>query len=155
MKKLLMLMVLITTISIQAQEPLGIVTNTDEFTGKVTYNVDQGCTIEKTGEEGMILLPNLSSLNKVNFLGAVTVGIGCLDNAQIFILFENGDVINKFMSNDFNCEGIAIFKLSKKDWEKMATERIDKVKIANRGKYVAGIPDNPEYFIQLGALLNN
>ena len=153
MKKLLMLIVLITAISAQAQEPLKINAEIDEFTGKTTYGVNQMCTFENSGSEEMVLLPDLDSMNKINFLGAMAINIGCLDNAQIYILFENGEVINKYMFNKFNCDGIAGFKLNKKDWEMLSRELISKVKITNRGKSIIGVPDNPEYFIQLHVLL--
>lgn len=153
MKKILMLIVLITAISAQAQEPLKINARVDEFTKKTTYEVNQMCTFENSGRAEMVLLPNLDSMYKINFLGAMAINIGCLDNAQIYILFENGEVINKHMFNKFNCDGIAGFKLNKMDWEMLSRERISKVKIANRGKSIIGVPDNPEYFIQLHALL--
>ena len=153
MKKILMLIVLITAISAQAQEPLKINVEIDEFTGKTTYVINQMCTFESSGRAKMGLLPDIESMNKINFLGAMVINLGCLDNAQIYILFENGEVINKYMFNKFNCDGIAGFKLNKMDWEMLSRERISKVKIANKGKSIIGVPDNPEYFIQLHALL--
>ena len=153
MKKLLMLIVLIIAIGAQAQVPIEITEDVDEFTGKVSYNLNQVCTFKKEGKAEMVLLPNLASAHKIEFLGALAAGIGCIENAQIYILFEDGEVINSRMFNKFNCDGLAGFRLNKKEWDMLATKKIAKVKLSNKGKTIVGEPDNPEYFITVFNLL--
>ena len=150
MRKLLVLAVILFTVSAQAQE---VERKVDEFTNKVSYSVNAACSFEKQGKGQMVLLPTFTPKGELEWLGAMAVGIGCLDDAKIYILFEDGEVINKTMFNDFNCDGLGAFKLSKSEWDMLATKKIAKVKLQNKARSIIGVPDNPNYFIRVSEIV--
>lgn len=150
MRKLLVLAVILFTVSAQAQE---IERNVDEFTNKVSYSVNASCSFEKQGKEEMILMPTFTDQGELQWLGTMAVGIGCLDNAKIYILFEDGEVIQKTMFNKFNCDGLGVFRLSKSEWDMLATKKITKVKLQNKAKSIIGLPENPNYFIRVSEIV--
>lgn len=137
------------------QSSLTINEEVDEFTGKVSYNVSEMCVFDAVGKRQFMLMPYFSDKGKPQYLAAGVVGIGCMDNTTIYIMLEDGEVITKTMFNKFNCDGLAAFRMTNKDWDKLATQRITKVKIYNKGKDVVSEPENSEYFITVINLVEN
>ena len=150
MRKVMLLAVVFFAAHVQGQE---VERKVDEFTNKVSYSVNAVCSFEKQGKGQMVLLPTFTPKGELEWLGAMAVGIGCLDDAKIYILFEDGEVINKTMFNDFNCDGLGAFKLSKSEWDMLATKKIAKVKLQNKAKSIIGLPENPNYFIRVSEIV--
>lgn len=150
MRKLLVLASVFFALSVNGQE---VEKRVDEFTNKVSYSVNATCNFEKEGDAEMALMPTFTDKGELEWIGSLAVGIGCLDNATIYILFEDGETIIKTMFNRFNCDGLSAFKLSKKDWEKLATKQIAKVKLQNKGKSIIGVAENPNYFIRVSEIV--
>lgn len=146
MKKLIVLAVVLFTVSAQAQE---VERKVDEFTNEVSYSVNAACTIEKGGKDQMLLIPMFTVSGEVDYLGVFAIGLGCLDNATLYILLEDGELIQKTMRNDFNCDGLGLFDLSRKDLSMLATQKIAKVRLSNKGRKAVGVPYNPNYFIRI------
>lgn len=146
MRKLLVLAVILFTVSAQAQE---VERKVDEFTNEISYSVNAPCTFEKVGKAQMVLIPMFTYSGEIDYLGVFAIGVGCLDDATLYILLEDGELIQKTMLNDFNCDGLGMFELSRKDLSMLATQKIAKVRLSNKGRKVIGVPYNPNYFIRI------
>jgi len=79
------------------------------------------------------------------------VGMGCVENVEIIILFEDGNKITKYSWNKFNCEGNAWFLFTPRELDMLSTKRISKIRLTNGFKYKSITVDvtDPDYFINL------
>ena len=111
--------------------------------------------LDMSGDKKFFAIMPMIENGKLTNLGASINGIGCIENAKIYIMLEDESVITKTMFNDFNCKSLAGFRLSKKEWQELTSKRIYKVKIYNRGYEIISSPDEDDYFIKLGYLLEN
>ena len=90
---------------------------------------------------------------------SINVG-GCVEDAEIIFLFEDGTKINFFSWNKFNCDGNSWFEINETNAEILATKELTKVKFINgRGfdSFTMEVPKNRKrYFIQIyDAVKNN
>ena len=156
------LLVLLTTLSMGVfaqktfQSDVEIIKEYDEFTKTATISPNKiSSYLDMQGDKRFFALMPMIEKGEFAYLGVSIHGLGCIDNAVIYIMLESGDVITKTMFNKFNCDNIAGFRLSKKEWDKLSTEKIDKVKVYNRGRDIVSSPDFDDYFIKLAYLLEN
>jgi hypothetical protein len=79
------------------------------------------------------------------------VGMGCVENVEIIILFEDGSKITKYSWNKFNCDGNAWFLFTPRELDILSTKRISKIRLTNGFKYKSMTVDvtDPDYFINL------
>jgi hypothetical protein len=79
------------------------------------------------------------------------VGMGCVENVQLIILFEDGTKISKYSWNKFNCDGDAWFLFTTKELNMLANKPIAKIRLTNGYKYKTITVDveAPTYFITL------
>jgi len=79
------------------------------------------------------------------------VGMGCVENVEIIILFEDGSKITKYSWNKFNCDGNAWFLFTPRELDMLSTKRISKIRLTNGFKYKSMTVDvaDPDYFISL------
>jgi hypothetical protein len=114
--------------------------------GQVFYGEDN-----QTGfriDASFKLNPNSPIISGVQTL---IVGMGCVENVEIIILFEDGSKITKYSWNKFNCDGNAWFLFTPRELDMLSTKRISKIRLTNGFKYKSMTVDvaDPDYFINL------
>ena len=87
----------------------------------------------------------------ISGVDTLIVGMGCVENVEIIILFEDGSKITKYSWNKFNCEGNAWFLFTPRELDMLSTKRISKIRLTNGFKYKSMTVDvaDPDYFISL------
>lgn len=79
------------------------------------------------------------------------VGLGCVENVELIILFEDGTKLTKYSWNKFNCEGSAWYTLLPREIAMLSEKRISKIRVTNGYKYdmmQVDVP-TPDYFITI------
>lgn len=88
----------------------------------------------------------------------VNVG-SCHEKDEIIFLFEDGTKEKGIMWNEFNCEDKAWFKITKDTKNKLAENKLLKIKVENGRSYESFTYEVPvkdqDYFIQFFYALNN
>ena len=137
MKKSLLLGIILLSLNSYGQRFVKMV---DEFSDKeyvvveemeITYNGDSmtegvlwGLMTSKKGDQW-----------EVSSLSLGVYGLGCVENTEVIIIFENGEKITKTQWNKFNCDGNAWMRPNSSDIELMKTQPISKMKITNGRNY--------------------
>ena len=87
----------------------------------------------------------------INGVNTLIVGMGCVENVEMIILFEDGSKITKYSWNKFNCDGNAWFLFTPRELDMLSTKRISKIRLTNGFKYKSMTVDvtDPDYFINL------
>ena len=68
-------------------------------------------------------------------LSLKVLGLSCLEDVTVIILFENGEKFSIKNWNKFNCKGNAWYNLTKNEKEMLMTLPINKVKVTNGRNY--------------------
>lgn len=79
------------------------------------------------------------------------IGLGCLENVELIILFEDGSKLTKVSWNKFNCDDNAWFALLPRDIAMLSEKRISKIRVTNGFKYTTFTTEVavPDYFITI------
>ena len=129
-----------------------------------TYWLAYGSPIYYTGDgEGFALRPflggrkNEHGIPSVDALHVKTVGLGCVENMEMIILFEDGSKMTRKSLNKFNCDGNSYFLLNEKSVDELSTKEISTVRVTNGRNYKSHTikSEDPSYFIRLKELIDN
>lgn len=132
----------------------------DEMDGRIMYLANTSLYIENgMGSEQIIFTFHIEGNTDNNIqakgLTVFTSGIGgnCVEKSELIILFDDGDKIIKNAWNDFNCDGLSFYNLSKNDLQKLSVKSVSKVRFKNGynyNSYTSKVePCYKQYFIRV------
>lgn len=147
MKKILVIMVCFTTFFVNAQSDVFIVNHiVDKLTKEESYFPDKKLVI-KNQHEGFYIIPSLNYIHKDLILESLlvvsSVGSSCVEKSLLYILLCNDVLIKLDSWNDFNCEGISYFDVSKDDAKNLSESNIKLVRFVN-GSDLSKFEDTPD-----------
>jgi len=157
-KVLLLLLVMICTMNIVAQEnPIQIVETVDEMTDKIYYSSSETLLVaNEEKSKGFRVDFSMTKKNNgdisLSDLIVTLAGLGsCNEDNTMIILFENDTKVKLTSWNKFNCKGTSYFNLSKLDKLALSTTPISKIRLTNgRGyKSYTGDLKDKNFFIDL------
>jgi hypothetical protein len=164
MKKLLLNLVLLVSLSAFSQTPTAFVIEhcKDKMTDKEYYFAQRKLICanpEKT--KGFTVIPNFKADNGQmvnNGFMCKNVNIGsCDENDTLIILFEDETKITLTSWNKFNCEGNAYFDFTDSQLKDLSTKKVSTIRFSNGRSYesltVVLKEDQKDYFIR--AYTNN
>ena len=164
MKKLLLNLVLLVSLSAFSQTPTAFVIEhcKDKMTDKEYYFAQRKLICanpEKT--KGFTVIPNFKADNGQmvnNGFMCKNVNIGsCDENDTLIILFEDETKITLTSWNKFNCEGNAYFDITDSQLKDLSTKKVSTIRFSNGRSYesltVVLKEDQKDYFIR--AYTNN
>jgi len=164
MKKLLLNLVLLVSLSTFSQTPTAFVIEhcKDKMTDKEYYFAQRKLICanpEKT--KGFTVIPNFKADNGQmvnNGFMCKNVNIGsCDENDTLIILFEDETKITLTSWNKFNCEGNAYFDFTDSQLKDLSTKKVSTIRFSNGRSYesltVVLKEDQKDYFIR--AYTNN
>jgi hypothetical protein len=117
MKKSLTLiaMVLVSLFTFaQSENPIKLIYEKDEFTGKEFLSVEPSLLVSEDGVKGFRLYPVLRKEGDkwgYSTMGGVSTIGDCFENDKVFIIFEDGSKFSMTSWRAFNCKGDIGFDL--------------------------------------------
>jgi hypothetical protein len=117
MKKSLTLiaMVLVSLFAFaQSENPIKLIYEKDEFTGKEYLQVEPTLLVSEDGKKGFNLFPILRKEGDkwaYSTMGGVSTIGDCFENDKVFIIFEDGSKFSMTSWRAFNCKGDIGFDL--------------------------------------------
>ena len=165
MKKLLFLMsmMLVLTLTSFGQK---ITYRVDDMTDKYSYTFhtstdSTACFVSENDKTGFVLIPWFKEDLGRKLVTSLTFnqlyvhfsvnGMGCVENGSLIIKFTDGNKMNLFSTNDFNCKDYFIFSVLPKDRLILSSIPIDKIMLVDSSTGVSYTfsPDNSKFFIEL------
>lgn len=132
----------------------------DDMSGNTYYFADPLIKTDEDSNKGFKLeLLYYPNTGKANNLYVKHLGLSnCSDEDQLIIMFEDGSRIFKRSYYSFNCEGKAMFHLTKKEVKKLKSMAISKVRVTSGNTFSSFTVELEEeektYLIQLYVSLN-
>lgn len=159
MKYLFMVMALLfATITFAQDYKFDVVT--DDMSEKTYFLADPLVKLDHESNKGFRLeLFYNPNTGKANMLYVKHMGLSyCSDNDELIIRFKDGSKMYKRSFNKYNCDGKALFSLTKKDVKKLKSMAISKVRITSGNtfsQFTAELEaEEKAYFIQMYASLH-
>ena len=108
----------------------------DDMTDKVYYTPSENLICQVSGSSrGFSIRYSIEGKSdksiKVSQLIVQAVGLECIENSKLLILFEDGSKMNLSSWNKFNCEGNAYFSLTPSQIKILSSKKIKKMRIEN------------------------
>lgn len=159
MKYLFMVMALLFTTTTFAQDYEFELVK-DDMSGKTYYIADPLIKVDEDSNKGLRLeLFYNPNTGKASSLYVKHLGLSnCSDEDQLIIMFEDGSRIFKRSYYSFNCEGKAMFHLTKKEVKKLKSMAISKVRITSGNTFSSFTVELEEeertYLVQMYTSLN-
>ncbi|MEJ6694274.1 MAG: hypothetical protein QNK51_00410 [Chitinophagales bacterium] len=133
MKKSLLLGVLFLSLNSYGQKFVKMV---DEFED-TEYVIVDGKEVTYNGDsesEGVLWGLNTSKIEgqfEVTNISLGVYGLGCVEETNVIIIFENGEKINKTQWNKFNCEGDVWIRPNISDIELISNQPVSSIRVTN------------------------
>jgi hypothetical protein len=138
MKKIIFTLCLMSSMlsansQVQESDSVIIWRSQDEFTKDVYYFPSQKIVAKDFAKNrGFSVEPYIDSQFMLKHLIVKMANMGnCVENNEIFFLFNDGSSLSLKSWNKFNCDGDAYFNLSKKDIDALSNKPISKIRVMN------------------------
>jgi hypothetical protein len=97
---------------------------------------------------------------EVTTLSLKVFGLGCVENTEVIIIFENGEKITKTQWNKFNCDGDVWTTPKDSDINLLRTQPVSKIRVMNKRNFESYTFSDLDvymknYFINLFKSLDN
>jgi hypothetical protein len=163
MKKLFIIVIALTGLSINAQEKPFIVEHiVDQMTKKEYYlSTEKLIIANKEKNKGFSITPNFKFEDGKVILHALIVksfvGGSCVENNTLYVLLENDKLITFKSWNKFNCEGTSYFDFTEEDLQLLSESKIKLIRFVNGRDYAqfekTPNADQKDFFVRV--LTNN
>jgi hypothetical protein len=154
-----LIIMLLATSTLSAQDSLFITRHVDNMSGKVYIFAGKSLVVANNNlTEGFKVTPLMQEDFSFSGLLVDHVGLGkCSEKNELIILFTDDTRLIKRSIDGFNCDGSALYTFTEKELISLKSKTVASIRFTNGQTYKAytGNVDFQDYFMQLFYLLAN